>query len=114
MKKLITILLVASMCLFLVACGGNASEEKAIVGEWKRLPSEWGEHSITFYEGGTGLYGEDECSWKYDNEKECYVLTFMLDQNFTIEVENDLRYFEIVAGKYYHIDDYEKAVEANK
>ena len=70
--------------------------------------------TTVFNDDGTALYGEDKCQWTYDSEKDSYVLTYMIEQFLTIETENDLRYIETLAGRFYHIDDYEKAVAANQ
>jgi len=111
MKKLIAILLVAVMCLSLVACGGNnASAGKAIVGEWKDANG----NTLIFNNDGTGVdAGGDAFKWRYDSELECYDIS-TLGFSVTIETDNEIRYIHIVNRTYYFIDDYDKAMEANK
>lgn len=113
MKKLIAIILVAVMCLSLVACGGGSQDaEKAIVGEWKALSG----FSMTFNEDGTGIapFGGD-FEWRYDAEKDWYDVSCMgMSFSMIIKTENDIRYINVEGENYYHADDYEKAVEANK
>lgn len=118
MKKIISLLLVAVMCLSFVACSSgnnndNESAKKEIVGEWKNLHEDY---SFTFNEDGTGTTPSNgSLTWKYDSELSCY--STYVGSGITLSIsnintaENGARYISIEGKKYYHIDDYDKAVE---
>lgn len=134
MKKLVALLLVAVMCLSLVACGGenettktsndsitekdntNQSSKKetsgkdAIIGEWKATDGT----AFVFEKGGTAQFNGKEITWKYDKELKCYVLALKVTMSVNIEIENDIRFFQIMDTRYYDIDDYEKGAELEK
>lgn len=134
MKKFVTLLLVAVMCLSLVACGGesettktsndnitekdntNQSSKKetsgkdAIIGEWKATDGT----AFVFEKGGTAQFNGKEITWKYDKELKCYVLPLKVTMSVNIEIEDDIRFFQIMDTRYYDIDDYEKGAELEK
>lgn len=110
MKKLLALLLAAVMCLSLVACGGgdNAIAENAIVGEWKAADGD----ILEFNNDGTGTRSGSEFQWTYNKEANLYTMHLMLDISFSIQEENDIRFFEVMGKRFYHIDDYEKGAKA--
>ena len=117
MKKLIAILLAAVMCLSLVACdGGSASAEKALMGQWQSL--EDGD-IIEFKENGELVWLEQTFEWDYEKADQKYSMTVMgMTVTFEIVNENGVRSLTplgmLSPWTYYHIDDIEKAAEANK
>ena len=117
MKKAISLLLVLVMCLFLVACdGGNASAEKALIGQWQSL--EDGD-IIEFKEGGTGVWYEQSFEWDYEKADQKYSMTVIgMTVTFKIVEENGVRSLTplgmLSPWTYYHIDDIEKAAEENQ
>ena len=112
MKKAISLLLALVMCLSLCACGGGNSAEKAIIGEWKILD---GSDVLIFNEDGTVDRNGEKLDWWYDSDGERYCISYFgMTFNFVIQTENDIRFFTIENVPYYHADDYDKAIEANK
>ena len=112
MKKMFALLLAAVMCLSLAACGGG-SEKEALVGQWKSL--EEGD-VIEFKEDGTGVWYEQPFEWSYEKADKKYAMTAMgITITFEIVEENGIRSLTQLGmfspWKYYHIDDYEKAME---
>lgn len=116
-KKIIAILLVAVMCLSLVACGGGSSDaEKALVGQWQSLGDG---DIIEFKEGGTGVWYEQSFEWDYEKADQKYSMTVIgMTVTFEIVEENGVRSLTplgmLSPWTYYHIDDIEKAADANK
>lgn len=109
MKKIMALLLVAVMCLCLVACG--SSKENAIVGTWMREDG----GTIVFDADGTAHMDEVTCTWEYDEDLDSYTVFLEIPITFKIETENNVRFFDAWGiVKYYHADDYEKTVEASK
>ncbi|MBE6654857.1 MAG: hypothetical protein E7608_05305 [Ruminococcaceae bacterium] len=112
MKKLIALLLVAIMCLSLVACGSvnETSGKKAIVGEWKATDG----NILCFNNDGTGNLSDSEFQWTYNKELNMYTIHLMFGINFSLQHENDIRYFEVMGKQFYHADDYEKGAKAEE
>ena len=104
MKKIFALLLVAVMCLSLVACGGGSgSAKKEIVGEWKIDDGPW---TLIFNEDGTGEDPDGESlTWEYNSETEKYDVEFLyygVTFNLTIFTNDDGTEFISVKGvKYY-------------
>lgn len=117
MKKIIALLLVAVMCLSMVACGGGSSEaKKELVGQWKSI--EEGD-VIEFKEDGTGIWYEQSFEWDYEKADQKYSMTVIgMTVTFEIVDENGVRSLTplgmLSPGTYYHIDDIEKVAETNE
>ena len=99
MKKIIALLLVATMCLTLIACGVSAKKE--IVGEWKH--NSW---IMSFNDDGTGVDPEGKSlSWTYDKKENKYVVTSSIhDLEFDVSIKTDddgREYFTFRNQKYY-------------
>ena len=97
MKKLIAILMLAVMCMSLVACGGgNTKKEKSIVGKWECAE----ENSVLeINEDKTGeifVYGELlELTWLYDETSHLLVLTLVdgdMTEEATYMADDDVLY----------------------
>ena len=96
MKKALSLILALVLCLSLVACGGsNASAEKAIVGEWVCTEEAL---KIQFNEDKTGILTDDgyenEITWKYDAELECYVFTYGVALTIKLETVDGIEQFD--------------------
>ncbi len=112
MKKIIALLLLAVICLSLVACGNKA--EKEIVGEWKCADfGGSGERLFIFNKDGTGnttiFYGGTESGlrWKYDEDLSVYTIAFDNGEtlNTTIKTDEGGRYIYVVVGKFYFVEE---------
>lgn len=114
MKKLIAFLLVAVMCLSLVACdGGKSSAEKEILGAWKR---EGNYDVLVFSDDGKITRGDEEMDWWYDKEAERYSLSYYgMTYTFVIEEDENGRFFAVDGMNYYYVENYNaEAMEAEK
>lgn len=135
MKKILALLLVAVMCLPLVACSNNDEEIKAlnenikvleekienlekdnsisadyvteILGTWET--SEAGGISYTFNADGTGTRNDKPIKWKYDSELSAYIICESSGQIVgitRIETDEDgARYFQHSIVKLYYKDN---------
>lgn len=110
MKKAVTLILALVLCFSLCACGtGNG--ENAIVGTWIR--SDGG--SVVFSADGTCDFSGTHNKWTYDKDTNSYTVDAEPAFTFTIETENDVRYFDVRGiARYYHADDFDKVVESNE
>ena len=121
MKKLIAIILVAVMCLSLVACGGGSKDaEKALVGEWRGFYDSEYLCSMHFYEDGTCVEGEYACEWEYDKNNERYKYTIHFEGmtvGFNIETKDGVRTLTSLGMfspcTYYNAADLDAANETN-
>ena len=66
MKKMLSILLIVSICLMLISCGSK----KDLVGTWKPRDMELGdEYVLVFNEDGTGTYFGEAITYKASGSK---------------------------------------------
>ena len=108
MKKIVSLLLVAVMCLSLAACGGNgASAEKAMIGAWNK---EGGYDVCLFSEDGKVARGSEQYEWWYDKEAERYSLSlYGLTYTFVIEEDENGRFFSVDGIRFYYVENYDPA-----
>ena len=115
MKKFLALLLVAVICLSLIACDvGDNSAKNEIVGEWISIESGY---SITFEENGKGLqhdFKDYKLTWKYNNKLSSYTvnITGLDTQSTKIDTTDyGARYISLNGHKFYHPDSYDKVLE---
>ena len=112
MKKIITLLLVAVMCLSFVACnsksndGDTESARKEILGTWTTSSDgTLADYTVVFKEDGTGTINKKEIKWKYDNELSCYIVVTASGEMWPIfEIstdDNGARYFKLTGAFFY-------------
>lgn len=92
MKRIIALLLIAVLCLSLVACGGgsqndDADKEMQIVGTWKM-----GNMTHIFNEDHTGTIMQGSgitmaCDWSYKNGE--YTIGYAMGENTATITENE-------------------------
>ena len=131
MKKIISLLLIFTICLSFVACGNNSEKEKtdnteetkinqndkknkeaeqAIIGEWIHDD----DTIAIFNNDNTAIVknsnGEitNELRWKYDEELDLYIVVFPYQNpelfGITIENENGMKYIDL-GSKFYRVED---------
>ncbi len=104
MKKWITLLLAALLCLPLMACGGS-SPEKAMGGAWNR---ENGYDVLLFTDDGKVTRGSDTYDWWYDKGAERYCLSLAgLTYTFVIEEDETGRFFSVEGIRYRYVENYD-------
>jgi hypothetical protein len=76
MKKVLAIILLAALCLSLVACGGKSF--RGVEGKWE-CSSSYGDYVMTLNKGGKGTMVMDgksyECTWEFDSKSNFIAVT---------------------------------------
>ena len=111
MKKALSLILALVLCLSLCACGESSqgvvedSKDVDIVGEWKGVTG----GIFTFKNDGTLDISGETAEWWYDDDEECYNLSYDgVTLSFTIEEDDGMPFFEIDGDRFYHAYYFEK------
>lgn len=109
MKRVLSLILVLTLCIGLCACGDMAAAKKAIVGEWYATDSD--ANYVVFNSDGTGKRiadNTDNFKWKYDRELECYTLLFNSSVSATIQEKDGMKQLTINETTYVRSEDHEQ------
>ena len=111
MKKIIALLLLAVMCLSLVACKNVETHDK-VVGTWVNLDETFnGEsYTVTFNSDGSAKISifSTDYTWRYDTDNNRYILSGHMDFNISFETVDGIEYMHLDGDKWVRMEDYDK------
>lgn len=110
MKKWIAAILCFCVIFSITGCNKEEKEMKTdIVGEWMTPAIN---AAAVFNEDGTGYLeynGKNDITWRYDADRDCYVVSGAETQDALIGKEYDMDYMSFMGADFYRPEDYDKA-----
>lgn len=112
MKKFLSVILVFTMMLSIVACSAQEAPvvyKTEIIGEWMAAAVN---AAATFKEDGTGelsIGGKKQATWKYDPATDTYIV--VADTTYTVTAGKvyGMPYISINGMDFFQLDDYDNA-----
>lgn len=110
MKKIISLLLLAVMCLSFAACKEEVHDK--VVGAWINLDETFnGEpYTVTFNSDGSAKISifSTDFTWRYDTDNNRYILSGAMDFNISFETIDGIEYMHLDSDKWVRMEDYDK------